>query len=373
MKLEQHIVTINQKQATGELIIGHKAAQWRLCFFLGQLLYAIEENHRVRRWQRGLKRYCPNWSPDTSQLVSSELWECQLLHHGMTQNQLSAAQMKAVLRETAQEVLLSMIWQKNLTWHWRTCKYQESGIPFYLTLCPLEIKQLLQQSQHLYEQWQEMGVSYLHPELVPVVKQSPSELTQCSGDTFLNITALFNGRYTLWDIALKMKQPITRVVRLVHHFSQQGVVELKTIPDLPPPAVPKPTAAQPGKKLPAIACVDDSPLVGKYLEEILVPAGYRMLYVQDPIQGVGTLSDYKPDLIFLDLVMPKTDGYNVCSFLRKSEAFRKTPVIMLTSCNGLINRARAKLVGANDFLTKPFTNEQILQMIEKYLPVSVAE
>lgn len=65
--------------------------------------------------------------------------------------------------------------------------------------------------------------------------------------------------------------------------------------------------------------------------------------------------------------MPKTDGYNVCSFLRNSSAFRQTPVVILTSSDGLINRVRSKFVGANDFLTKPFESKQVLQVLKKHL------
>jgi two-component system, chemotaxis family, response regulator PixG len=93
-----------------------------------------------------------------------------------------------------------------------------------------------------------------------------------------------------------------------------------------------------------------------------------VLYVEEPIQGIATLAKYKPDLILLDLVMPDTDGYNVCNFLRNSSTFSKTPIIMLTSWDNPINRVRAKLVGVNDFLAKPFEAEQLLQLIKKNLP-----
>ncbi|MBD1836203.1 response regulator [Trichocoleus sp. FACHB-90] len=372
-KLERQIVAINQKQATGELIVGYKTPQWRLCFFLGQLVYAVGETHRVRRWQRALKHHCPDWKVENDQLAITQLWECQLLHQGMAQGHLSAAQVKAVMCESTQEVLFSMIRQPSLSGCWRDREYQEPRLPFYLTLCFLEIQHLIQQSQHLYQQWQGLGVSYLDPEMAPVLKQSPSDVTQCSVDTFLNLTALFNGRYTIWDLALKMKQPLTRVARLLHHFYQQGVVELQTVPDFPPPLAPSYLIDGIRKSESTIACVDDSPMVGEYLKEILVPAGYRVVYIQDPIQGVAALAKHKPDLIFLDLVMPKTDGYNVCSFLRNSSAFRQTPVVILTSCDGLINRVRSKFVGANDFLTKPFESKQVLQVLKKHLPKKSAE
>ncbi|MBD2007109.1 MULTISPECIES: hypothetical protein [Cyanophyceae] len=72
-KLERQIVAINQKQATGELIVGYRTPQWRLCFFLGQLVYAVGETHRVRRWQRALKHHCPDWKVENDQLAITQL------------------------------------------------------------------------------------------------------------------------------------------------------------------------------------------------------------------------------------------------------------------------------------------------------------
>ena len=89
--------------------------------------------------------------------------------------------------------------------------------------------------------------------------------------------------------------------------------------------------------------------------------------------GIGILAKEKPHLILLDLVMPDTDGYNVCNFLRNRSTFRKTPIIMLTSWDNTINRVRAKLVGVSDFLAKPFEAEQLLQLIKKYLPADGQE
>ncbi|HEY9848500.1 MAG TPA: response regulator [Leptolyngbyaceae cyanobacterium] len=372
-KLEQQIFTINQKQATGELVLGNKTTQWRLCFFLGQLIYSVEETHRVRRWQRALKRHCPNWKVENRPVSNHEIWECQLLHYGMAKGELTAAQVKAVVREITEEVVLSITRLGTGNGYWRSCEYQEPKIPFYLTLCPLEVKKIFHQSQNIYQQWRETGLSYLDPQLAPVLTKSASNPAGCSADTFLNLTALFNGRYTMWDISLKTKQPIARVAKLVHYFYKQGVVELENLPDVTPPPLPTQFVDSQDKNQPVIACVDDSPLVGKYLKELLTPLGYRVLYIQDPIEAVAKLTKYKPDLLFLDIVMPKTDGYNLCSFLRKSTPFSNTPVVMLTSWDGVINRVRAKLVGADDFLAKPFETEQVLQLVKKYVAVEADE
>jgi chemotaxis family two-component system response regulator PixG len=85
------------------------------------------------------------------------------------------------------------------------------------------------------------------------------------------------------------------------------------------------------------------------------------------MEGVATLAREKPDLIFLDVVMPQTNGYNLCTFLRQSELFRNTPIVILTSQDGLLDRTRAKLIGASDFLSKPPEPTKVLQIVQKYL------
>jgi two-component system, chemotaxis family, response regulator PixG len=367
-KLDRNLLTISQKQVTGELIISSKTAQWKLCFFLGQLFYAVGEHHRVRRWQRVLKKHCPDWEVETDGLVDTELWECQLLHRGMTDGKLTPAQVKAVVLDTTQEVLFNMTRQPSLRGYWQPRRYRNLQVAFYLSLCPLEIKQLLKQSLMFSQKWEHMGFGNLNPDTAPTLKPSPCEISECSIDTFLNLTALFTGKYTFWEISSKMKQPLIRVAHLLDHFCQQDVVELKEVKDFPLPFQIELTGEISGKKQPAIACIDDSPLIGRYLKEVLSPAGYQLLYLPDPIAGIAALVEYKPDLILLDLVMPETDGYNVCNFLRNSATFRKTPIIMLTSWDNTINRVRAKITGLNDFLAKPFEAEQLLQIVQKYLP-----
>ncbi len=86
---------------------------------------------------------------------------------------------------------------------------------------------------------------------------------------------------------------------------------------------------------------------------ILEPAGYRVLKILDPLTGIATLTTCKPDLILMDLIMPNVNRYDLCSFLRKIPIFQNTPTIILTSQNGIIDRTRARLPGASDFLTPP--------------------
>jgi two-component system, chemotaxis family, response regulator PixG len=126
---------------------------------------------------------------------------------------------------------------------------------------------------------------------------------------------------------------------------------------------------------PTIACIDDSILVYKNLEKILLDSGYRCYGIQDPLKIIPALIKNKPDLIFLDLVMPVTNGYEVCEQIRKTPSLANIPVVILTGSDGLIDRVRSKFVGANGFIGKPATAESVHKALDKYLdkkPVATA-
>jgi two-component system, chemotaxis family, response regulator PixG len=116
-----------------------------------------------------------------------------------------------------------------------------------------------------------------------------------------------------------------------------------------------------------IACIDDSLLIYRHLEDILTTNGYRSFGVQDPLKIMPSLIKTKPDFIFLDLLMPITNGYEVCEQIRKTPSLKNIPVVILTGKDGLIDRMRAKMVGADGFLSKPVQTKSVLKAIERHL------
>lgn len=142
-------------------------------------------------------------------------------------------------------------------------------------------------------------------------------------------------------------------------------------------------ASQPRLKLPGvptkqgsksgalIACIDDSLWVQKMLEKLLTSAGYQFIGVNDELRAVSILLKSKPDLIFLDLVMPKANGYEICEKLRKISRFRETPILILTGNDGYANRLRSNFAGASEFLTKPLDAQIVLKAIRKHLKQDV--
>ncbi|MGK7917516.1 MAG: response regulator [Prochloraceae cyanobacterium] len=120
---------------------------------------------------------------------------------------------------------------------------------------------------------------------------------------------------------------------------------------------------------PLIACIEDSPQCLKVMEQILKPKGYQFIGIQDSLRALPEIILSKPDLIFLDIGMPWLNGYEICSKLRQASQLKNTPVIMLTAQDALLDRARARIVGASGFLVKPINVSQVINIVEKFLPL----
>ena len=174
-----------------------------------------------------------------------------------------------------------------------------------------------------------------------------------------------------------MKRQAAEVAVSLLPYFQSKIVELVQLPDLPlphaaavQPATPPPAAApatSTATKSLLIACIDDSPLVCQTMDRMLSSGGYQVLTIQDPLRAISTLLTRKPDLIFLDLVMPNLNGYEISSRLRKIAAFRDTPIVILSG--NAIDQAQAQAAGVSDYLEKPIQTEKLLHAIDKHIPV----
>jgi two-component system, chemotaxis family, response regulator PixG len=123
----------------------------------------------------------------------------------------------------------------------------------------------------------------------------------------------------------------------------------------------------PNAKTYTIACIDDSPTVLQAINAFLDDKSFSVVLISDPVKALMQIIRSKPDLILLDVTMPSLDGYELCSLLRKHPSFRGTPIIMVTGNTGFIDRAKAKLVGSSGYLTKPFTQSDLIKIVFKHL------
>jgi twitching motility two-component system response regulator PilG len=112
-----------------------------------------------------------------------------------------------------------------------------------------------------------------------------------------------------------------------------------------------------------VLLIDDSNTIRRSGEIFLSQAGCQVILAEDGFDGLSKVVDNQPDIIFVDVMMPRLDGYQTCALIKKHEHFRKTPVVMLTSKDTLFDRARGKLVGADQYLLKPFNKKSLIEAV----------
>jgi len=379
------LAVYSQEKFTGSLVV--KAARgpsWTLYLSLGRLVWATGGQHPVRRWRRQLIRYCPSFDPNRLALRAGDAltcWDYEVLLL-LVRRQLSQAEpMVAIARGIAAEVLFDLA-QAAATLP-SPAQLQidaAAGVrPSQLGILPqtstLELSAILVEAQRAWQAWSAAGLSQVLPDLAPVILQSAALQQQLAPQAYRNLQLLANGRRSLRDMAWLAKQEVLSLARSLLPYHQQRAIAFQTIPDLPRPQFlrpdqPEETAAPAPPRQPLIACIDDHPQIGELLEGLLSEAGYRCLTIADSVRALPLLLQHQPELILLDLVMPIANGYEICAQIRRVSQFQTTPIVIVTGRDGLVDRVRAKLAGATDFLSKPLDAQQVLGVARRYLPVA---
>ena len=115
-----------------------------------------------------------------------------------------------------------------------------------------------------------------------------------------------------------------------------------------------------------VLLVIDSNTIGRSAEIFLKQGGHEVLLADDGFDALAKINDYQPDLVFCDILMPRLDGYQTCAIIKRNARFANIPVVMLSSKDGVFDKARGRMVGSQDYLTKPFTKDQLLQAVQQF-------
>ena len=115
-----------------------------------------------------------------------------------------------------------------------------------------------------------------------------------------------------------------------------------------------------------VLVIDDSNTIRRSAEIFLKQGGYQVLLAEDGFDALSKVNDHDPDLIFCDILMPRLDGYQTCAIIKRNVDFSNVPVVMLSSKDGVFDKARGRMVGSQDYLTKPFTKDQLLQAVQQF-------
>ena len=371
--LPKYLLALAQQHRTGELVVGAATGEpWKLYFYSGRLIYATGGKHSVRRWYRSLRRHSEQFTSSwfAAMRTPADYWEVDFINQAIQQEYLSLNQGKAIIQSIVDEVMLTLVAYPANDVQWHPNRMVSQQVVF------LSVKQALVRSQQLYNNWPVLSGQHLPtlvphelPDLSPIVINARGLQLHLPTAKYDRLNRWLQGNITIWDIAAQTNRALPDAIKLILPLIHEGWVDLQPIPDIPAPYVPLRPVVENSRGLTRglIACIDDSPLVSKVMAEFVQPLGYEVLSVTKPVEQISVLTQHRPDLIFLDVTMPNISGYELCKFLRRTDAFYKTPIIILTGRDGVIDRMRAKMVGADDFLAKPPAPDKVAQLLDKYI------
>jgi two-component system, chemotaxis family, response regulator PixG len=359
--------TIKYKSFSGNSIVRiDNAPSWMLSFSGGRVVSVSGGIDAVNRWQRNLGIICLDLPLD--RLVRTNVQGEIFL------NSNTLAQQSVIA-----EVLFDIIQFSQCSGdriNFQLIPINISGNLVNSNLPLLDIEPILSNAIKNWREWLGHGLGDYFPSQFPRVNElstTENELQHVikaiDGNRSLRSLAIHHQQHLLdftkslvpllkAESIVLAAQPKSNVDRIKNHQINNRVTKQAAVIDTEEP--------QKLKQL-TIACIDDSVLTYRHLEDVLTTHGYRAFGVQDPLKIMPSLIKTKPDFIFLDLLMPITNGYEVCEQIRKTPSLKNIPVVILTGKDGLIDRMRAKMVGADGFLSKPVQTKSVLKAIERHL------
>ncbi len=383
------VLQLKAQNFRGCLILeGKNGVSWKFYFRLGRLSWVTGGFNACERLQRNLALFCPEINQEKFEEISAKCQldgEAAILVHLQGQKLIERQQIASLMTNIAVEVLFDALQYSENNAESLSCRQvtQDSGNKLSLLLPFLEVELILAQAQQAWQDWQNAGLKVYSPNLYPVIKQLALLKKQVTEKSEQQVMRLVDGTQTLRQIAFKSKKDLLSLTHLLLPFVKSGAIEFSPVPSLEKIELnfinsasspnKKRSTSTTSEKSPLIVCVDDSPLICKAIENIILSQDYRFISIQEPIKVVPTLLKNKPDFIFLDLLMPVINGYELCSQLRKTPSLKDIPIVIVTGNDGLVDRMRAKLVGSTDFISKPVESEKILNILKKHLVVRSAK
>ncbi len=394
-------------QATGRLQIVWREVSWIIMLAHGKIVYArhsVEPFDNLICHLRQMSYEVPILTKEFRARVS-ELFEldpdeityqcpeyealCWLLN----QQHLNPVQMAGMVERMTREAMECLFWLNQVNY-----KYSDR-LDNSQNLCKLDLSDLIAYTHKRFRLWQFLAPKvwspYQRPYYFGQTKQQKDLLPEMKlQEKFSTILKGFSFR----QLAILMRQDELKIAGgLLPYIAEEVVIlrdpqapfdKLPKVPVQLPELVLKTIAPQriavkthvdlkPELDLDltdnveqstyTIACVDDSPTVLNEIGRFLKDSNLKFVAINDSLKAPMQILKIKPDLILLDVNMPKVDGYKLCRLLRNNPALKSVPIVMVTGNTGIIDRAKAKIAGSNDYLTKPFTQEGLLKMVFRHL------
>uniref|UniRef100_B8HY08 Response regulator receiver protein n=1 Tax=Cyanothece sp. (strain PCC 7425 / ATCC 29141) TaxID=395961 RepID=B8HY08_CYAP4 len=254
-------------------------------------------------------------------------------------------------------------------------------------------KFLIQEGQQRLQTWQTFSPKVYSPFQRPYLFSQTQPHSRLTPDQQQKLGSILRG-FSFRHLAALLKQDELKLVKSLYPYILDGTVFLREpqppfdqLPQITPEAVQlacqgiiergsplQPADSSPGFSVTnliqrqfKIACIDDSPTILSEINRFLEDQTYKVFTINDSVKALMEVIRIQPDLVLLDIGMPMVDGYKLCRLIRNHSLFKLTPIVMVTGNTGIIDRAKAKLAGATDYMTKPFTQAELLKMVFRYL------
>lgn len=346
--------------------------EWIILLSHGDIVYATGGRCRAERYRRYLQQdetfaiaLNTLTAADTegNALLQVALQEYTLMATWVEQRKLSKADYQVFLQRLLAEILFDVVQAETVSHQ----LHRHDAIALKPAPISLESDQVISGIRDDWQNWIDAGLAQVWPNLAPTIQQPEAMRAAVSPQTFRGLRLMLDGRHSLRQLSVKMQRSSLQFAQALRPYLEAGWLTL-----VEPPISAANTLASPSnpalvQRTPLIACIDDSQMICHSMAQVVKAAGYDFVSVTEPARAMKTLLTRRPDLIFLDLIMPDTNGYELCEQLRKISLFKETPIVILSGNDGLVDQVRARLLGATDFLSKPIEPVVILTIIKRHL------
>ena len=302
----------------------------------------------------------------------------------VAEKHLHHSQFVQLIEDITQDSLESCLWLREGTSSWHEAKSIPSWIEAEIgNSLSFDLPDLVNFLQQRLKKWQSCASDLISPHQRPYfLDYRDIDQVKIAGilsqQALIRLANIMRKGLSFRQLSIILQKDEIHVAQLLSPYIKHKIIHLRT-PQIPLDLLPTIPQLSPVKEeelsltseseVPKhkVVCIDDSPTILNEIKRFLDQERFEVTAIDDPVKASSVIFRLEPDLILLDITMPRINGYKLCGLLRSSHVFDETPIIMVTGNTGMIDKARAKLAGATDYFTKPFTKEGLMTIIEKHL------